>query len=61
MLPPHFFLSEEASDKIKSKVDRLLEDFELEQYKNVNPPFSLSLGEKKRLTLISVLAYSPGF
>jgi energy-coupling factor transporter ATP-binding protein EcfA2 len=56
---PSLFLSEEAPDKVKDKVDRLLEDFELEQYKNVNP-FCLSLGEKKRLTLISVLAYSPG-
>lgn len=52
------FLSDEDPREIEGKVDRLLEKFELRQYKEKNP-FTLSLGEKKRLTLVSVLAYSP--
>ena len=51
-------LSEKAPDQIMAGVDRFLEEFELRQYKTENP-FCLSLGEKKRLTLVSVLAYSP--
>lgn len=36
----------------------MLQEFELDPYREKNP-FTLSLGEKKRLTLVSVLAYSP--
>lgn len=39
-------------------VDELLLRFDLERYRE-KLPFSLSLGEKKRLTLVSVLAYGP--
>ena len=35
-----------------------MEDFHLDRYRDKNP-FSLSLGEKKRLTVVSVLAYGP--
>ena len=52
------FLRDEDPREIEGKVDRLLAKFELRQYKEKNP-FTLSLGEKKRLTLVSVLAYSP--
>jgi energy-coupling factor transporter ATP-binding protein EcfA2 len=55
---PARFLSREAPVGIPVKVDKLLADFQLQQYGDVNP-FTLSLGEKKRLTLVSVLAYSP--
>ncbi|MGI6066080.1 MAG: ABC transporter ATP-binding protein [Bacillota bacterium] len=57
-LLPSLFLSKEAPELIQGKIDLLLENFGLNQYRNKNP-FTLSLGEKKRLTLISVLAYSP--
>lgn len=52
------FLSRQERQEIKEKVDQLLQEFELQQYRNSNP-FTLSQGEKKRLTLVSVLAYSP--
>ncbi len=52
------FLSKQDSSEIDFEVSQLLQEFELQQYKDKNP-FSLSLGEKKRLNLISVLAYSP--
>lgn len=52
------YLSPETPGQIKDKVRELLEEFELLEYGNLNP-FTLSLGEKKRLTLLSVLAYSP--
>lgn len=55
---PSLFLSKEAHREIEHKVDRLLEKFGLRQYRDKNP-FTLSLGEKKRLTLVSMLAYSP--
>lgn len=55
---PSNFLSKEAPELIQSKIDLLLENFGLKQYRDKNP-FTLSLGEKKRLTLVSVLAYSP--
>lgn len=55
---PSLFLSKEAQGEIERKVDRLLEEFGLRCYRDKNP-FTLSLGEKKRLTLVSVLAYSP--
>jgi energy-coupling factor transport system ATP-binding protein len=40
------------------RVNSLLSEFDLMQYKE-RLPFSLSFGEKKRLTLISVLGYQP--
>ncbi|MGI5886227.1 MAG: ABC transporter ATP-binding protein [Syntrophomonadaceae bacterium] len=52
------FLGENTRERNQSTVNRLLEEFELMQYHDSNP-FILSLGEKKRLTLISVLAYDP--
>ncbi|WP_037999118.1 ABC transporter ATP-binding protein [Thermacetogenium phaeum] len=56
---PSLFLSKEAPREIEQKVERLLEEFGLRRFRD-NNPFALSLGEKKRLTLVSVLAYSPG-
>ncbi|HHW54655.1 MAG: ATP-binding cassette domain-containing protein [bacterium] len=55
---PARFLTGEGPASIGERVDRLLAAFQLEEYRDVNP-FTLSLGEKKRLTLVSVLAYSP--
>jgi energy-coupling factor transporter ATP-binding protein EcfA2 len=55
---PSLFLSKEPLQEIEYKVGSLLEKFELQQYRERNP-FTLSLGEKKRLTLVSVLAYTP--
>lgn len=55
---PSLFLRKEIEEEIEHRVDRLLEGFGLQEYRN-NNPFTLSLGEKKRLTLVSVLAYSP--
>jgi energy-coupling factor transporter ATP-binding protein EcfA2 len=55
---PSLFLRKEVQEEIEHRVDRLLEKFGLQGYRNKNP-FTLSLGEKKRLTLVSVLAYSP--
>lgn len=55
---PSFFLSKESAREVEHKIDMLLENFGLQQYADKNP-FTLSLGEKKRLTLVSVLAYSP--
>ena len=52
------FLSNQDYSEIEFEVSQLLQEFELQQYRDKNP-FSLSLGEKKRLNLISVLAYSP--
>lgn len=56
---PSLFLSKKTRQEIELKVDQLLEEFGLLHYKDKNP-FTLSLGEKKRLTLVSVLAYFPG-
>jgi energy-coupling factor transport system ATP-binding protein len=55
---PYLFLRDNPAEVVKETVDLLLQRFELLQYREKNP-FTLSLGEKKRLTLISVLAYSP--
>ena len=55
---PSLFLSEDRPDQVESNVLQLLAKFELKQYQAQNP-FCLSLGEKKRLTLVSVLAYLP--
>lgn len=55
---PSLFLSRDTLGEIEHRADCLLEAFELKQYKDATP-FTLSLGEKKRLTLVSVLAYSP--
>lgn len=52
------FLSGQNYSETGQIVDELLERFDLRQYREINP-FALSLGEKKRLNLISVLAYSP--
>ncbi|HPG11812.1 MAG TPA: ATP-binding cassette domain-containing protein [Chitinophagaceae bacterium] len=52
------FLSDKNYAEIEFEVSQLLHEFDLQQYRDKNP-FSLSLGEKKRLNLISVLAYSP--
>ncbi|OQA07897.1 MAG: putative HMP/thiamine import ATP-binding protein YkoD [Firmicutes bacterium ADurb.Bin373] len=43
---------------INAGINSLLLEFDLLQYKE-GLPFSLSLGEKKRLTLVSVLGYNP--
>ncbi|MDD2553520.1 MAG: energy-coupling factor transporter ATPase [Desulfotomaculaceae bacterium] len=46
-------------DEVKAaRIDALLSEFDLLQYRD-GIPFSLSLGEKKRLTLVSVLGYQP--
>ncbi len=55
---PSMFLSSRTRPEIEEQADKLLKEFGLRQYRNRNP-FTLSLGEKKRLTLVSVLAYSP--
>lgn len=52
------FLSERDYSETETEVLRLLQEFELQQYQDKNP-FTLSLGEKKRLNLVSVLAYWP--
>lgn len=52
------FLSRNNPQEIEHQVDQLLVEFGLKQYRN-NNPFTLSMGEKKRLTLVSVLAYAP--
>lgn len=54
-LPAQFLGDERDSSAL---VDELLLRFDLERYRE-KLPFSLSLGEKKRLTLVSVLAYGP--
>jgi energy-coupling factor transport system ATP-binding protein len=51
-------LSKNSGREIERIVDHYLEKFDLWHYKN-NNPFTLSLGEKKRLTLVSILAYNP--
>jgi energy-coupling factor transporter ATP-binding protein EcfA2 len=55
---PSLFLHRAEQGELEGRVCRLLEKSQLEQYRD-NNPFALSLGEKKRLTLVSVLAYSP--
>lgn len=45
-------------DQAAARAESLLSEFDLLQYKE-GLPFSLSLGEKKRLTLVSVLGYRP--
>ena len=51
------FLAADLEQSLK-RVEQLLEEFDLSSYRE-QVPFALSLGEKKRLTLISVLAYQP--
>jgi energy-coupling factor transport system ATP-binding protein len=51
-------LSNKSETEIEQRVNHYLDKFNLWQYKNDNP-FTLSLGEKKRLTLVSILAYNP--
>jgi energy-coupling factor transport system ATP-binding protein len=55
---PSLFLSSKTAGETDRIIDLLLEKFGLRQYREKNP-FTLSLGEKKRLTLVSVLAYAP--
>ncbi|HHX51526.1 MAG TPA: energy-coupling factor ABC transporter ATP-binding protein [Clostridia bacterium] len=55
---PSLFLRDEAAGEREGKIKMLLKHFGLLQYVDQNP-FTLSLGEKKRLALVSVLAYSP--
>lgn len=57
-LPSLFLLSEKNAAATDQTISKLLHDFDLIQYGEKNP-FTLSLGEKKRLTLVSVLAYTP--
>jgi len=51
------FLAADLEQSLK-RVEQLLEEFDLSSYRE-QVPFALSLGEKKRLTLVSVLAYQP--
>ncbi len=53
--PSNLNLDSELTDE---KIHQLLVDSSLEQYKN-SPPFGLSFGEKRRLTVISIDVYSP--
>jgi len=55
---PSLFLSDKPARETECIIDMLLERFELLEYRQKNP-FTLSLGEKKRLTLVSVLSYTP--
>jgi energy-coupling factor transport system ATP-binding protein len=55
---PSLFLSTNPAEKTERDIYELLERFDLLPYREKNP-FTLSLGEKKRLTLVSVLAYAP--
>ena len=55
-LPAQFLTGGEPDSP--ERVERLLHHFDLERYRD-KLPFTLSLGEKKRLTLVSVLAYRP--
>jgi energy-coupling factor transport system ATP-binding protein len=52
------FLGRDTPHETEQRVVQLLEEFGLKQYENKNP-FTLSLGEKKRLALLSLLAYMP--
>jgi energy-coupling factor transport system ATP-binding protein len=56
VLPSLMLLGETAWDE--AYISRLLLEFDLLPYRQ-SLPFSLSLGEKKRLTLVSVLGYQP--
>lgn len=47
-------------DKIEVKVNRLLEDFNLKDYKDASP-FNLSFGEKQRLAIAGVLINEPRY
>lgn len=55
---PSLFLKKSKGDEIEHTACHLLERFDLKKYKDSNP-FALSQGEKKRLTLVSALAYNP--
>jgi len=55
---PSLFLKDSPCGEDEQEILHFLEKFDLLQYKD-KIPFALSLGEKKRLTLVSVLAYSP--
>lgn len=51
-------LTQDHNEKIKQNAKLQLSQFELIQYMD-KLPFALSMGEKKRLTLVSVLTYEP--
>jgi energy-coupling factor transporter ATP-binding protein EcfA2 len=51
------FLARDLEHSLE-RVEQLLDEFDLASYRE-QVPFALSLGEKKRLTLVSVLAYQP--
>jgi energy-coupling factor transporter ATP-binding protein EcfA2 len=51
------FLARDLDHSLE-RVEQLLGEFDLASYRE-QVPFALSLGEKKRLTLVSVLAYQP--
>ncbi len=55
ILPSLMLLKDQALD---TRIKSLLLEFDMLQYQE-GLPFSLSLGEKKRLTLVSVLGYQP--
>lgn len=55
ILPSQMLLEEQEVD---DRINSLLSEFDMLAYRDTLP-FSLSLGEKKRLTLISVLGYQP--
>ncbi len=55
-LPSQFLGGDRVKDR--AHLEQLLVRFDLERYRE-RLPFSLSQGEKKRLTLVSVLAYGP--
>jgi energy-coupling factor transporter ATP-binding protein EcfA2 len=55
---PSRFLSPKAPEEIEGIINQMLEEFGLKPYREKNP-FTLSLGGKKRLTLVSVIAYHP--
>lgn len=56
MLPSLMLFGDE--DLAAARINSLLSEFDLLHYRS-SIPFSLSLGEKKRLTLVSVLGYHP--
>lgn len=51
------FLARDLDHSLE-RVEQLLDEFDLASYRE-QVPFALSLGEKKRLTLVSVLSYQP--
>lgn len=56
---PSVHLTDRTPERIGEDARRELARFSLSRYEE-SLPFALSMGEKKRLTLVSVLTYSPG-